>query len=294
RRGYINPGGDGGPTCIQEQADAMVECVKAGAAAIHTHPRHPSDGLTRIHAPKVLTSTMDAAFEEVDFITAHHTWDFNLRHSWETDYISNPKELLKMGKGNKYVQTNLILTAPSQDMGYPIHSMETIAKGVKWMEENDVKPIFSSEHFMFHRLKKAIFDRGIAKWKPYLIVMQVGKHWDDFTDQDPWSYRFVINTMEKVKRNMPEEDMVLGINPACRNWLPMAVMGLLYGAQYIRVGLEDQFWLYPHKPDTAENISKKASDTVEMVVQIAKALGRKIATVDEAREIIGIKYTSPD
>ncbi|EMR73060.1 hypothetical protein MCGE09_00495, partial [Thaumarchaeota archaeon SCGC AB-539-E09] len=86
----LPPGGDGGPTCIQEQADAMVECVKAGAAAIHTHPRHPSDGLTRIHAPKVLTSTMDAAFEEVDFITAHHTWDFNLRHSWETDYISNP------------------------------------------------------------------------------------------------------------------------------------------------------------------------------------------------------------
>ena len=43
-RGVKNlpPGADGGPTCIQEQAAAIVECVKAGAAVIPTHPRIPA------------------------------------------------------------------------------------------------------------------------------------------------------------------------------------------------------------------------------------------------------------
>jgi len=74
-RGVENlpPGANDGPTCIQEQADTIIECVKAGAAVIHTHPRDPADSMNRIHAPKLLFEIMDQAFNEVDFITAHHT-----------------------------------------------------------------------------------------------------------------------------------------------------------------------------------------------------------------------------
>jgi uncharacterized protein (DUF849 family) len=54
------------------------------------------------------------------------------------------------------------------------------------------------------------------------------------------------------------------------------------------VGIEDIFFLYPHKND----IPTKTSQTVKMIVDLCKVLGREVATVDEARQILGIKRTS--
>jgi uncharacterized protein (DUF849 family) len=56
----------------------------------------------------------------------------------------------------------------------------------------------------------------------------------------------------------------------------------------VRVGLEDIFWLYPHKND----ISHKASETVEMIAKIVKDVGREVATVKEARARLGIEFTT--
>ena len=81
---------------------------------------------------------------------------------------------------------------------------------------------------------------------------------------------------------------VLGLHPGGRNWLPVSVVGLLYGAQYVRVGIEDLFFLWPHRND----IPTKTSQTVQMIVDLCKVLGREVATVVEARQILGIKRTS--
>jgi 3-keto-5-aminohexanoate cleavage enzyme len=67
----------------------------------------------------------------------------------------------------------------------------------------------------------------------------------------------------------------------------MAAMALLGGIEMIRVGIEDQFYLYPHRDD----ISQRASDTTEIVVNLAKALGREIATPQDVRDRVGIKLT---
>ncbi|KON29791.1 hypothetical protein AC482_05595 [miscellaneous Crenarchaeota group-15 archaeon DG-45] len=286
----LPPGAEGGATCIQEQADAIIECVKAGAAVVHTQPRDPSDGLSRVHAPELLAEIMDRAFSEVDFITAHHTWGWDFARGWETDYVSYPRELLELGKGNKYVQCGMVMSMPGYDQGAAIHSKRAIAEGTRFFEENRIKPMFSVEAFAFERYKETLFDTGVARWKPYWIAVQLGKHVDQLTWQDPWSYRLTINCMEMVKRNMPGEDVFLGVPPAGRNWLPMTVVALLYGAQVVRVGLEDQFYLWPHRDD----IPQKASDTVELLVRIVKDLGREVATVDEAREITGVELTTKD
>jgi len=61
----------------------------------------------------------------------------------------------------------------------------------------------------------------------------------------------------------------------------------MLGVDLVRIGIEDQFWTYPHK----DEYIRKPVESVERVVQIAKALGRDIATPDEARNILGIKVT---
>jgi 3-keto-5-aminohexanoate cleavage enzyme len=56
----------------------------------------------------------------------------------------------------------------------------------------------------------------------------------------------------------------------------------------VRVGIEDQFWAFPHK----DEVIKSPWESVEKIVHIAQALGRDIATPAEAREIMGITLTN--
>lgn len=272
------------PLTIEEQVDAIVECVKAGASVIHTHPRHPSDFLPRIHDGELLAEIMDGAFEQVDFITAHHTWTWDLTKSRATDYISYTKELLERGGGNKYVQGALVMNEGTFVVNMPVSTAQAIKKGVAWMEANGVKPMYSVQSYSFTELKRIVFDSEISKWKPYWIAIQMGKHLDDQIFADPWSYLQVINNISMVRQALGD-DAFIGVHTAGRNWLPAAVVALLYGAELVRVGLEDQLWLYPHRDD----ISHKASDTVEIVANIVRAIGREVATVNEARDRLKIK-----
>ena len=95
----------------------------------------------------------------------------------------------------------------------------------------------------------------------------------------------MISCIELVRKTIP--DCTIGIHAGGRNWLPITVLGIMLGVDLVRVGIEDQFWACPHKDECI----KKPSESVEKVVQIAKALGRDIATPNEARKILGIKVT---
>jgi 3-keto-5-aminohexanoate cleavage enzyme len=287
------------PTTIEGQAEAIVECVKAGAAVIHTHPRDPAIGMgpplmgpagLRRHA-ELLTSIMDLAFKEVDFITAHHSWTADLSKSRDVDYITLTKEIIEMDKakgvGNRDVQASLIMTEGAFT-DKCVMSTRAARIGTEFMEKNGIKPMFSMQSFSFPKFRRVLFDNGLAKWRPYWVAIQMGKHNDDQNFADPWSYIQTINNISMFRESLPD-DTFLALHPAGRNWLPVAVIGILYGIELIRVGIEDQFWLYPHRDD----ISRKASDTVKIVANIARDLGREIATVDEARKRLGIKRTSP-
>ena len=70
-----------------------------------------------------------------------------------------------------------------------------------------------------------------------------------------------------------------------RNWLPMLTFAIMLGADIVRVGKEDAIYKYPHKDD----LITSNADVVETIATIARALGREIATPEEAREILGLK-----
>jgi len=67
-----------------------------------------------------------------------------------------------------------------------------------------------------------------------------------------------------------------------RNEFQMAAMAIVMGG-HVRVGFEDN--VYIEKGITA----KSNAELVERVVRLAKELGRKIATPNEAREILGLE-----
>jgi len=285
---HLPPGSKGGDTCIDEQVAAIVECVQAGAACIHMHPRHPDDGLPRLHDVELCTTICDRAFDQVDFITTSHSFVWDFGKSIVVDYVSGAEAYLERGKGNRYVQASLMATLPCYTEEHIVITDESIVEGVRFFEENDIKPLFSVEPFYYSQLHRTVFETGVAKSKPYFIALQLGKHRDDLQFADPWSYMSVITAMSLVRSALPQEDLFLGLHPGGRNWLPASVVGLLYGAQYVRVGIEDLFFLWPHRNDIPQTVSQ----TVEMIVTLCQVLGREVATVEEAREIMNIKRTS--
>jgi uncharacterized protein (DUF849 family) len=99
------------------------------------------------------------------------------------------------------------------------------------------------------------------------------------------SHFSLINNIEMVRRTLP--GCTIGVHAGGRNWLPVTIMGIMLGVDVVRVGIEDQFWMYPHKDD----LVRSPQEAITKVALIAKALGRDIATPNEARDILGIKQT---
>ena len=288
------------PVTFEAQADAIVECVEAGASIIHTHPRDPETGaiahMNPIGVPEsrhaqCLMEIMDRAHDKADFVCSHHTWWGQPDKGAKADFIEQTKLLLELGNakgiGNWYVQSALIMTEGNFDVGHAVFDVESIQEGVKWMEANGVKPLVEAECYAIARVKQHLIDTGLLK-EPFWVVIQEGKHSDDRAFAgDPWTQLEVITSLGLARQAVGEETF-LGIAPAGRNWLTMATMALLGGAEMIRVGIEDQFYLYPHRDD----ISQRASDTTKIVADLARALGREIATVEDVRKRVGIELTA--
>jgi uncharacterized protein (DUF849 family) len=207
----------------------------------------------------------------------------------EVDCIIGTQELLELGNGNKYVQGSLLVP-----VGYRVREQSSYMgvkgtiEGIKWLEAHKVKPVYQLiDTFSHLSFKRYIFDHGIAKWKPHILNIQIGKHEATAINHDPWSYLQLITSINMIKQNVPGS--IIGIYPGGRNWLPMIVMGIMLGVDIVRVGIEDCYWLYPHKNE----IIAKNADVVKMTVDIAHLLGRKVVTKpSEARKILGLKLTS--
>ncbi|MFC1983329.1 3-keto-5-aminohexanoate cleavage protein [Chloroflexota bacterium] len=276
------------PISIVDQVKEISDSVKAGAIAIHVHPRDPKTGLAQMN-PKLLKEVLDGVFEEVgDCVTLSHTW-YPVPQG-EIDYINDTEELLKMGGGNKYVQGTVILPigfySPTNKGTY--FSAKATADGIKWLEAHHVKPIYqlydSYTHLAF---KQHIFDHEVSNWKPFAMNLHLGKHNSHAIQHDPWAYLQTIANVNMVKDTIPES--IVGVYSGGRNWLPVLTLGILMGAELVRVGIEDCYWLYPHR----DELIKKNSDVIKMTVELANILGRTVVTdASEARKILGMKLTS--
>lgn len=272
------------PCTIEEQVREIVDSIRAGAVAIHVHPRDPKTCVAQVN-PKLLQRVLDPVFDEVgDVVTLSHTWAATA----EADYITETQELLELGKGNKYCQGSVVLPVGFRSATGAYHTNRTVIEGIKWLEAHDVKPVYQLyDTYTVWHLYQHVFRKGISKWKPYILNLHLGKHHSYAIHKDPWSYMQLITNYGMVKETVP--DSIMGVFPGGRNWLPTLVLGLIMGAQIVRVGVEDCYWIYPHR----DEIIKKNSDMVELAVDLAKKLGREVVTdPNMAREILGLKLTS--
>jgi len=116
--------------------------------------------------------------------------------------------------------------------------------------------------------------------KSYFITLAPGMHHSAPTYPDLWGLIHLI-----TMRHLLPEGTIVGAGIGGRNWLPLAVLAIILGVDFIRVGKEDAMWVYPHRDD----VIKTNAEVVKKIAAIARELGRDIARPDEARKMMGIK-----
>ncbi len=266
------------PFTIEAQAQELADSIKAGAVAIHVHPRNPKTGLAMISGA-LLKTVLDATFDKVgDCVTFSHTW--YPKGNGVLDYVTETKDLLEWGQGNKYCQGSVVL--PFQAAG-----RAEVDKGLRFLEANGVKPLIEFYDTSAQVHFKELIDEGAVKQKPLHFVVNLGKHDATAIHQDPGSYLNAIANLDIVKRTFP--DSIYGWRTGGRNWLPIAIMGMMMGVDSVQCGIEDAYWRWPHR----DELIPKASERVKWIVEIANILGRRVVTdPNEARKLSGIKLTS--
>ena len=173
--------------------------------------------------PELLKETLDPVFAECpDIITWNHSWTG--KPNEPIDYKSQYLEILKMGAGPKYVQCSVVLITGNP--GYPNKiqhgDVQSIKEGTIFLEKHGIEPIFQiydthGIEFLFHE----IIEPRLARWKPYMCCLHMGKHHSTYIGQDPWAHLQLLTSLNTLKATIP--DCVTGLRAGARNWLPVTV-----------------------------------------------------------------------
>ncbi len=270
------------PCTIEEQAKVIIEAAKAGCALSHIHPRDPKDCLPTINLG-FLAAIYDKIFESCDIVSSQHTW--KVKEDATIDYREDLEALLEMGKGNRYCQAVCVLWPPGDS--YPNGYKKLVRETIPFMEANHIKPVLkvrSSYHA--REMKRVLIDSGVIKEEPIIVGHDMGHPRGWPMDLDPWMPIDLVTSIMQTKQRIPNS--IIGVYSGGRNWMPITMMAIMAGVDIVRVGIEDCYWMYPHR----DEVIQRNIDAVNRIVTFCNLIGRKLATPEEARKIMGFRRTS--
>jgi 3-keto-5-aminohexanoate cleavage enzyme len=85
-----------------------------------------------------------------------------------------------------------------------------------------------------------------------------------------------------------DADSVIIVCAAGRASVYLTALALIMGL-HVRVGMEDTVWIWPHRDD----LITSNAEQVRAAVALAGLLGRRVATSEEYRELIGLPQAAP-
>ena len=272
----------GVPVTAVEQADEAAAVYAAGARIIHIHARQADD-------PTKGTNDPDR-YREINAMMRAKAPNILIDNSQTVAELSTPSDALV---GSAYFFRSAPIEAAPDIMSLNAGPM-TFRRGASYtggaatpstvyattFDHTERAANLASEHgikpqvFLYHPGHLDILEHLIARDaldKPYFVQLVFGQQSGIATSPE--------NVLSMI-RNLPEDTIfqtcALGLEEIHVN-----VLSLLLGG-HIRTGLEDSL-LYQHDTPAQSNVQ-----LVERIVQIANALGRRVATAEEARQMLGI------
>ena len=252
------------PYTPKEIAEAAVECWRAGAAIAHIHVRDPQSGHPEFKI-ELFQEVKDQIQQQCDIIINLTTSGLRLNG---TNVI---KQRLKPAALRPDICSLDIGSLNFQDKTF-MNPPEWGEIAAKKMREYGVKP--EIEVFDIGHIYQAIdyIERGLFDNPPYFQLC-MGTKWG--IEGSPENLLF-------MQRKLPSNAIwsVLGVGKV---QLSMITMGVLLGG-HIRVGFEDNIYLKKGV------LAKSNAQMVKMAVDLVNHLQCKVATTDEARDILRIRH----
>ncbi|BBB99227.1 uncharacterized protein (DUF849 family) [Bradyrhizobium elkanii] len=297
------PGDADIPVTWDEQVQAAVDCYNAGATMLHVHVRDPATGHGSIDfdqfnyfigrlkqaVPKMILQvggsisfapkSADAKAKWLDYDTRHMLTELDPKPECVTIATGTTQwDIMSWMSADDIKGTHLENNPKVQaawagmwvDAG-PAFYLEHL----KRLRKNRIQPYFVPAHVHQLELIERLIRAGVYMGPMNLAIAGYGGgtlgrnpyHWMEFLRQVPQGASATFWT-------------------SMRGLIPISAMAIVLG-QHVRVGNEDNLW----GPD------KKRRTTVQQIegaVRICKEFGRKVATAEEARQImkIGVWYDS--
>jgi uncharacterized protein (DUF849 family) len=252
-----------------EIAEECKRAHDAGAAVVHIHARNEDGSPT--FSPAIFAKIKEEVRKRTPILLNFSTGTILDDVSEQCAYIreSRPEiAALNMGTMN-YSKYSRVRKNFDFDMIFP-NTYEKIVKLLGAMNEAGVKP------------ELECFDTGHTHGIWPLLDMGVLKQ--------PLQFSFIVNVLGGIPGHVESLQLQTKIMPPGSEW---EVIGISHGAWRmlaaalvlggnIRCGLEDHLYL------PSGEMAKSNGDLVEVAVRMVRDVGRRPATVDEAREILSL------
>jgi len=258
-----------------EIAEECKRAFDAGASVVHIHARN-DDGSPTFN-PKTFAAIKEETRKRCPIILNFSTGTILEDVTEQCTYIRESKPeiaALNMGTMNysKYSEKRKAFVF---DMVFP-NTYEKIIKMLSAMNESGVKP------------ELECFDTGHTHGIWPLLDMGVLKK--------PLQFSFIVNVLGGIPPMIESLQLQTKIMPPGSEWEVIGISkcqwrmlaGALVLGGNIRVGLEDNLYL----PNG--DMAKSNADVVEVAARMVRDVGRKVATVEEARQILSLdQFKSP-
>ncbi|KYF57251.1 hypothetical protein BE08_16930 [Sorangium cellulosum] len=255
------------PVEIAEEARRAYE---AGAAAVHIHARNDDGSPT--FSPAVFASIKEEVRRRCPVILNFSTGTLLEDVSEQCAYIreSRPEiAALNMGTMN-YSKYSRARKSFDFDMVFP-NTYAKIGELLSAMNQAGVKP------------ELECFDTGHTQGVWPLVDMGLLK--------PPLQFSFIVNVLGGIPAHVESLQLQTKIMPAGSEW---EVIGISHGqwrmlaaalvlGGNVRCGLEDHFYL----PNG--EMARSNGELCEVAVRMVRDVGRRPATVEEARQILGLR-----
>lgn len=251
----------------EEIAEEVYRAWNAGASIVHLHVRDKNG----------IATTDGAVFKQVDELIREKGCDIIIQHS--TAPGREPDADIEDGFRALEVKPEMITIDIGIQVNHRSHVIrlwdrQFVTRIVKAANNLGVKPEFEIYTVGgVHELNCLVKEGLVAKpvWVDFVLGME-----GSFENCTPYTHKNLMNLAEQL----PEDSMFLTAAIGARE-TPAVIQSILLGG-HARVGFEDNVYF------SKGVLAKSNAQLVERIANIGMHIGRKIASPNEARELLGI------
>ncbi len=259
----MNPNHPYTPTEIRSEA---IKCIEAGAVSIHIHPR---------------TDEGNVPGDKDEYIKRLHLIIDPIKQKYGDKVIVDGCTLLStIADEAELIKSGLVEISPVN--AFWRNPSKLMQAETEVMQESGVKPqiaIYSDGDI--DRANRWLIDTGIAQKPLYWLLLpsyNIGG--------TPMSSEFamaesLIWQVRQIRQVDPASIIMVCMAGRASSYL--TTMAMLLGL-HVRVGMEDTCYRWPHKNDVIKSNASVVKDTIAT----AKLLGRRQATANEYRALVGL------